>query len=105
MTITESMLQKAYDTGVLKICSLSDIDSNQATNNTGTIAVIGDNWFWFGGETAEELTPDEYIANVGVEDTLREVLETLNGFQNDPCEELNDEYAYYEAILTENGIN
>lgn len=64
---------------------------------SGTVCRIGDSWFYFGGLTAEELSPEEYIANVPMEDIVREIYETLDAFNGD--EELQDEYDYYEAVL------
>lgn len=64
---------------------------------SGTVCRIGDSWFYFGGLTAEELSPEEYVANVPTDDIVREILETLNDFNGD--EELQDEYDYYEAVL------
>lgn len=64
---------------------------------SGTICRIGDGWFYFGGLTAEEMNPDEYLANVPMEDIAREIYETLNEFSHD--EELRDEYEYYKSVL------
>lgn len=64
----------------------------------GTVCQIGDCWFYFGGITAEEIDPDEYIANVPTADIVSEIFDTLEGFRKD--EELKDEYDYYDAVLT-----
>lgn len=64
----------------------------------GTVCQIGDSWFCFGGLTADEMNPEEYLANVPIEDIVQEVLDVLNDFQTDA--ELKDEYDYYDAILT-----
>ena len=64
----------------------------------GTVCKVGDLWFYFGGLTAEELNPDEYLANVPEEDIVREIFDTLKDFQKHS--ELRDEYDYYSAILS-----
>lgn len=63
----------------------------------GTVCQIGDSWFYFGGETAEELSPSEYVSEVPMEDITREIFEVLEEFRND--EEMKDEYNYYESVL------
>lgn len=65
---------------------------------SGTVCEIGDCWFYFGGQTAEEMNPDEYLSNVPIDDIVREIFETLDDFRKD--EELRDEYDYYDAVLT-----
>lgn len=65
---------------------------------SGTVCRIGDSWFYFGGQTAEEMNPDDYLKNVPMDDIIREIYEVLDDFDKD--EELRDEYAYYEAVLT-----
>ncbi len=64
---------------------------------SGTVCQIGDSWFYFGGLTAEELSPDEYVAEVPEDDIVNEIFEVLDDFRKD--KELKDEYDYYEAIL------
>ena len=64
----------------------------------GTVCKIGSGWFYFGGLTAEELSPRQYLARVPKEDIVREIFEVLEEFRG--VEELKDEYDYYEAVLT-----
>lgn len=63
----------------------------------GTVCKIADSWFYFGGTTAEELSPDEYVANVPEEDIINEIFETLEDFRKD--EFFVDEYNYYRFVL------
>ena len=70
------------------------VDPNMGS---GTVCRIGDGWFYFGGLTAEEMSPNEYLANVPMEDIVREIHETLDEFSRD--EELRDEYEYYKSVL------
>ena len=63
---------------------------------SGTVCQIGDNWFYFGGLTAEEMNPQEYIENVPIEDIANEVFDVLEEFKT----VLPDEYLYYELYLS-----
>lgn len=63
----------------------------------GTVCSIGELWFYFGGLTAEEMSPEEYRKNIPIEDISREIVETLEDFAND--ESFAEEYSYYLSIL------
>ena len=73
-----------------------DVDPNV---DYGTICKIRDGWFYFGGETAAELNPDEYLKAVPLEDIVNEIYDVLSAFKDQ--EETKDEYEYYLAILKE----
>lgn len=92
--ITEKMIQKGFQKGIVRL-----IDS---PHDDGVVCSIGNNWFYFGGDTAEGTTLAAYKEIVSEEDIVRHIFETLDDFPN--CPELNDEYLYYEAVLDENGI-
>ena len=64
---------------------------------SGTVCQIGDSWFYFGGLTAEETSPEEYLATVPMEDIVDEIFDVLEGFRE--AEEYADEYDYYWHIL------
>lgn len=66
----------------------------------GTVCQIGGYWFYFGGETAEGMQPEEYLRAVSSEDIAGEVYDTLEEFRVSG-EEFEAEYAYYEAYLIE----
>lgn len=86
--ITYDMVAQAYKDGIISL----DVDPNM---EFGTVASIGDYWFYFGGFTADEMNPDEFKRNVPEEDIIAEIFETLEDFRfNNP-----DEYSYYAAIL------
>ena len=56
------------------------------------------NWFYFGGMDAEGKTPMEFIHEVGIDNVLTMVTNTLN----DCIREIDkDEYAFYECVLNE----
>lgn len=65
----------------------------------GTVCSIGDDWFYFGGQTAEEESPEEYLRNVPLSDTINSILEVLDVFGM--CRDTADEYAYYASVLKE----
>lgn len=90
--ITREMIRRGIEDELIRLI----VDPNM---ERGTVCQIGDNWFYFGGQTAEELNPVEYYTFCG-EDVVDEIFETLSDFQY--CEELKDEYDYYEMFLMEN---
>lgn len=64
----------------------------------GTVCKIEDGWFYFGGQEAERMTPEEYLACVPEVDIINEIFDTLEDFRKHPdCFE--DEYEYYESVL------
>jgi hypothetical protein len=90
--ITLNMIQKGYERGIIKIV--------QSPHNDGVVCSIGDNWFYFGGITAEECkTPEEYTMNVPQEDIVREIFDVLDEFRT--LEDFKDEYDYYMCYLLE----
>ena len=64
---------------------------------SGTVCQIGDNWFYFGGQTAEEMSPEEYSRCVPVEDIISEILDVLAEFEHNV--DFQYEYLYYAAVL------
>ena len=64
---------------------------------SGTVCRIGDHWFYFGGQTAEEMTPEEYRRCVPDEDIAREIAETLADFRRHS--EFLNVYRYYLYCL------
>lgn len=92
MTISKELIAFGYRNGIITL----DTDPNM---ESGTIARCGDNWFYFGGLTAEELDPEEYKTNVPEEDIVNEIFSVLDDFRQD--EGFQDEYAYYSAVLYE----
>ena len=94
--ITKSKIRSGIREHLVKF----DVDPNV---ESGTVCQIGDSWFYFGGQTAEELDPEAYLAAVPEDDIVNEIFGTLEDFRRD--EELRDEYDYYDAVLTfRNGV-
>ena len=94
--ITLDMVEESIRNGKIRLVT----DPNM---ERGTVCQIGDFWFYFGGETAEEMGPEEYRQNVPAVDIAREVFDVLKCFQQDGGMFL-DEYDYYEAYLREGAV-
>lgn len=90
--ITKELIRHGLNRGIITF----DVDPNV---DYGTICKIRDGWFYFGGETAAELNPDEYLKAVPLEDIVNEIYDVLSAFKDQ--EETKDEYEYYLAILKE----
>lgn len=91
--ITKQMISDGIDKNIIQFI----IDPNMGA---GTVCSIGEYWFYFGGLTAEELNPAQYIADVPKEDIVNGIYDVLKDFKNDPDSET--EFAYYYAFLKEN---
>lgn len=91
--ITKDLIARGLDEGIIRFV----IDPNM---EHGTVCQIGEYWFYFGGSTAEELNPAEYLSAVAKCELAQEVYETLESFRKDGAE-LADVYRYYEAYLNE----
>lgn len=90
MKITKDEIKNGLHKGVITL----DVDPNM---ESGTVCRIGDNWFYFGGLTAEEMSPEEYRKNVPEEDIVNEIFDTLDAFQKDRY--FLGEYEYYASLL------
>lgn len=89
-TIDRYMILKGIENHTIKFI----IDPNL---EHGTVASIGSYWFYFGGITAEDENPVDYIEHVSREDIVDSIYEVLN----DMKVEFPDEYQYYFHCLTE----
>ena len=59
------------------------------------IGGMGGNWFYFGGETAEEEGPWDYATNMDFDEIIRDIVTTLDGLRaSDP-----DEWWFYRFAL------
>lgn len=93
--ITEDMVREGIRNGSVRFVRDPNMDH-------GTVCQIGDNWFYFGRLKAEELDPDEYITEMPEDDVAALVFDALEQIRNDGA--FDDEYAYYEAYLTERRV-
>ena len=76
-----------------------DIAIVDSPHGDGAVCGIGDYWFYFGGQTAEDMSASEYLANVPKDEIVKEILDTLEDFRHAP--DFAEEYGYYEAFLNE----
>ena len=91
--ITKYMIECGYNGGLIRLIN--------SPNGDGIVCGIGDNWFYFGGYTAEEYdVVEEYKNDVPTETIIQEIFDVLQDFHS----EFLDEYLYYEYYLKENGI-
>lgn len=90
--ITQREIIEGLDQGLVRLVTDPNMDY-------GTVAEIGGSWFYFGGMTAEEMTPEEYLRDVPKEDIAREICEVLQEFEQEM--DYSDEWAYYRAFLDE----
>lgn len=91
--ITREMIKTGYETGLVNLIV--------SPHGDGIACAIGDNWFYFGGATAEEFpSVEEYKNAIPVDDIVSEIFSVLDeDFKDSP--EFEDEYLYYESFLRE----
>lgn len=87
--ITREKIKSGLRKGVVRLITDPNMES-------GTVCQIGELWFYFGGETAEDMTPEEYMKCVPIDDITNEIFDTLDSFKKNCFE---DEYEYYEEAL------
>lgn len=88
--LTKALIREGIASGVIRFVT----DPNA---ENGTVCAIGDSWFYFGGETAEQEAPEEYLANVDMDELIDSIFGILEEFRTDKFFE--DEYNYYDSIL------
>ena len=87
--ITKEMLSLAWRQGKITL-------KTNPFRKTGTVAAIGGDWFYFGGITADEMSPEEYRKHVPEKDIIRKIREVLDNFRI----QAPDVYAYCESVLS-----
>lgn len=87
--ITKEKIKAGIRDGVVRLVTDPNMES-------GTVCQIGKFWFYFGGETAEDMTPEEYMRCVPLDDIANEIFDALDFFKKDGFE---DEYEYYAGAL------
>ena len=89
--ITKKMVIEGYNQGLIRLIL--------SPNGDGIACQIGDNWFYFGGITAEEYdNVAEYKEIMLTNDIVTEIYDVLCDFKT----EFEDEYLYYYYYLMEN---
>lgn len=85
--ITRETIKRGFETGAVRLVVMD-----------GIVCFIGDNWFYFGGETAENYSDVEsYIKDMGFDEVVDSIVRTLYELST----EFEDEFAYYDAYLSE----
>lgn len=93
LKITKDIIRQGLSSGYIKL-----INCPQSTAET--VCQINNNWFYFGGQTAEGVLPEEYKKIVPFESIVDDIFNTLEAFRKtDWVEEFHDEYAMYESYL------
>lgn len=88
--ITRDMIEKGFDQGLVYI--------GWPNSENTVVCFIGSYWFYFGGETAENITPSKFLEITEMEDNINNILDVLKDFRD-----INpDEYFYYFHYLNEN---
>lgn len=105
--ITKEMIQEGYAKGWIKLVTSeteyapNNIDVLNLHLDTGEIMCgIGEYSFYFAGHEGESCSAKEYIKNVGDEEILKEIYDTLDGFRKTP-DVYENEYLYYYWYLKE----
>lgn len=93
--ISLDMIKAGYNAGVVKLI--------ESPHEDGIVCQIGEHWFYFGGQTAEDYkTVEKFIKDVPSEVIVSDIFDVLEDFYNGG---IDDEYRYYEAFLREHGID
>ena len=91
--ITKKVIKDGISKGIVSFVK-------DPSSGKGTVCKIGSHWFYFGGLTAEEMDPNEFLENVPMDDVMNEVYDTLESFRQD--DRYKKEYLYYMYELLAN---
>ena len=96
--ITLEDVKRGYERGVVRFVDGAKFYGDGIVCRIGYDGWVS-NWFYFGGEDAEDYTdPDKFINDVGLDNALEWVTDALN----DCIKEIDeDEYAFYKSVLAE----
>lgn len=86
--IAKDHIQAGIEQGIVRFI----VDPNM---EHGTVCKIGEHWFYFGGETAEEENPEEFLKNADMGEVVSCIMEALDGIKRVD----GYEYHYYESML------
>lgn len=90
--ITKNAIRVGIERNIIRFIVDPNLES-------GTVCAIGDYWFYFGGMTAEEEEPEEFLKNTDRDEVIDSIYDVLEDFRQQP--DFQTEYAYYDAILAE----
>lgn len=97
--ITKEKIRNGIAKGIIRF--IVEPGNIEVGIKTGTVCAIGEYWFYFGGQTAENESPDEFLKNADIEEVIDSIFAVLEDFRRDE-DSFGAEYTYYEAILDEN---
>lgn len=90
MKLTIEQIRRAINMGLIKFVVDPNLES-------GTVCSIGEYWFYFGGEAAEQEFPDTFLANADMDEVARDISESIDALkQISP-----DEHQYYISYVLE----
>jgi len=90
--IFKEMIRDGLRYGIIKL--------EQSPNNDGIVCRIGDNWFYFGGSTAEEYdSVEKFRQDIPQNDIIEDIYSAIQEFSQES--ELKTEYDYYDSYLRE----
>lgn len=92
LKITKEIIRQGLSSGYIKL-----INCPQSTAET--VCQINGSWFYFGGQTAEGVLPEDYKKVVPFESIVDEIYNTLEDFRESDWDEYQEEYAMYENYL------
>lgn len=93
--ITKKMIQDGIKRGIVQIVK-------NPLQAHGSVCQIGEHWFYFGGYTADDEDPEEFLANSFTDSTIDDIYDAVEGFNDSDDESMYDEYCYYLCYLKEN---
>ena len=87
--ITAEMIRTGLDNGVVKLIDI--------TRDKEPACKIGELWFYYASDVASGMTSKQFLADTGMDEVIRRILEALDGLKNDAG--ATAEYLYYETLL------
>lgn len=88
--ITKEQVQMGFEKGILNLVANPEME-------TGTVCMIGNQWFCI-SDTADRLSPEEYLKTVSMPIVYEEVYKALDGMDKE--EGFDDMYSYCAAVLS-----
>ena len=71
--LSKDTIKKAINDGIITFVA-------DPTAESGTVCKIGNNWFYFGGQTAEQYNPNDYLRYADIDDIVNNIYEVLDEF-------------------------
>ena len=108
--LSRDMIERGYKQGIVRLATdtyfvpgVYENAESAADDDVSVVCAIGDNWFYFGGEKAENSTVKEYKANIPEDTIITEIHDSILGLAED-WETNGDECEYYYHYLKEHVV-